>query len=187
MTDITTRIAELEAEVAHLKIECQKLRPPPPNPTLKPCPDGRVTVSTVRTPVALPADNDLLRLMTIVTKRFPQLKPKFDTRWAEQDERDYFASFRAAFFLLSFVVRGDAIDRKRDADYWMALGEQWLRAQQFNPCTLQLNSFVAAVVSQGDILFAPLDRFPFGLAFGLTGFTSSHCLPGRWREALAGL
>jgi hypothetical protein len=35
---------------------------------------------------------------------------------------------------------------------------------------IRCNSFTAAVISQGDILYAPADRFPIGLAFGLTGF-----------------
>jgi hypothetical protein len=56
------------------------------------------------------------------------------------------------------------------------------RAQQFSPCNLQVNSFTAALVAQGDILFAHLHEFPLGLRFGLTGFTSPHSLPGRWRQ-----
>jgi hypothetical protein len=180
------RIAALESEVERLRDELARYRPPPvvAKPASNPYPDGHVSITTVRTPIALPADNDLRRLMTIVTNRFPQLKPKVDTRWAEQQETEHFASFRAAFFWLSFVIRGDGIDRKRDAEYWMAMGEQWLRAQQFNPRNLQINSFTAAVVAQGDILFAPLDRFPYGLAFALTGFTAPQCLPGCWRAIL---
>jgi hypothetical protein len=79
---------------------------------------------------------------------------------------------------LSFVIRSKAIDEKRDAQYWTVLGYAWLRTQQFNPSNLQINSFTTAVISHGDILYAPLDHFPFGLRFGLTGFTSPQYVPG---------
>jgi hypothetical protein len=179
-------LAERDAEISRLTAEIDKLRPPsqPKTPVPDPYPDGRATVTTLRAPVVLPPESDLRRLLTIVTNRFPQLKPKLDPRWAEKIEAEYFATFRAAFFWLSFVIRGDAIDKKRDAEYWMGLGQQWLRGQQFNPCTLQLNSFTAAVVAQSDVLFTPLDKFPYVLRFGLTGFTSPDRLLGRWRELL---
>ena len=39
----------------------------------------------------------------------------------------YRTRVKAAFFWLSLVVRAEAIDRKRDADYWIALGGQWFK------------------------------------------------------------
>jgi hypothetical protein len=185
--NLKAALVEQGARIKELESKLERLRPPSPPPNA-PEPnrhrDGAVTVTLERVPLALPSESDLRKLLAIVTREFPQLKPKLDPRWIERDEREYFASFRSAFFWLNYVIRADAIDKKRDAEFWMALGEQWLRAQQFSHCTLQINTLTAAVVSLGDIPYAPLDQFPSGLRFGLTGFTAPQCLPGRWREVL---
>jgi hypothetical protein len=160
------RIVDLERRLAQYE------KPNKTAPAASPYPDGNATISTIKYPVVLPTADELRRLEEIVLRRYPKLRAGSDP-----------ASFKAAFFRLSYTRRAEKLDTRQSLDWWVADAEDWLKAQNYYPSRPAIQSFVAAVIAQGDIAFSDPNKFP-SMELGISGITEHRALPGRWQHIL---
>ena len=108
------RIVDLERRLAQYE------KPNKTAPAASPYRDGNVTISTIKYPVVLPTADELRRLEEIVLRQYPKLRAGSDP-----------ASFKAAFFRLSYTCRAEKLDTKRCLDWWVDQCEDWLKAQGY--------------------------------------------------------
>jgi hypothetical protein len=174
-TLIATQIAALEAEVADLKRRVPAVRRVVPVPPIE---QGTVVAYPHDTVFAMPPAADLLALHRVVLARFVQLR--LDPSWrSEQEARQEFA---AAFRALGSMRRADALDQKHATTFWIDRAEDVLRAAGA-PDMFTLQSFTAALIAHGDVLYSDLGTFPY-VAFGLG--LGGRAAGGAWRKVLAG-
>jgi hypothetical protein len=161
------RIVDLERRLAQYE------KPNKTASAASPYPDGGVTISTIKYPVVLPTADELRRLEEIAMRQYPKLRAGSDP-----------ASFKAAFFRLSYTCRAEKLDTKRCLDWWVDQCEDWLKAQGYYPTRPATQSFVAAAIAMGDIAFSHPSRFP-SMSLAITALPQFEALPGRWHEVLA--
>ena len=171
------RINALEAEVRALKILLgAQQRTPPQALTPPPPPQVRVTYPTTR--VAVPSAVEFDRLSEIVLRRCPQLAPRSDCE-------GFNAQFRVAMQRLLHVGRKDKLDVQHGWEFWTDDCRNWQQQHRVaQGVFVGPTALVAAIAACGDILYAPLDRFPFDLGFGLVPFGGGRPSTDRWREVL---
>jgi hypothetical protein len=110
------RIVDLERRLAQYE------KPNKTAPAASPYRDGNVTISTIKYPVVLPTADELRRLEEIAMRKYPKLRAGSGP-----------ASFKAAFFRLSYTCRAEKLDTKRSLDWWVDQCEDWLKAQGYYP------------------------------------------------------
>ena len=119
-----------------------------------------------------------MSVLEIVLDRYPQLRPR-------SDQQGFDAQFRVAFQRLLHSGRRDKLDVNRGLEFWTDDARTW--SQQHSPAVTVLTNgaaFVAALVSQGDVPYAPLDNFPCDLGFGLQAYGGGRPSAGCWRVVL---
>lgn len=128
--------------------------------------------------VEVPSAKEFSRLSEIVLARYPQLASR-------ADREGFDVQFRVAFQRLLHVGRSDRLDVAHGLDFWT---DDCRAFQQQHQIALSVfvggAALTAAVVACGDILYAPLDRFPFDLGFGLVAYGGGRPSTGKWREVL---
>jgi hypothetical protein len=118
----------------------------------------------------MPTDDELAKLHATVARRYPQLASSAP-------------GFKAAFTAIGFLGRYDRPETKHYPAWWIDHLESWCRAEDI-PGDISLAAFVGAVLSHGDIPYAPLDRFPFDLSFGLAIGGAGRRATDAWRKVL---
>ncbi|MGD0334055.1 MAG: hypothetical protein ABSA90_12510 [Xanthobacteraceae bacterium] len=119
-------------------------------------------------PADLPSSEDLDELFALVKGSYPKL------------EGDRF-QFGRAMIYLCYARRATEPNEKYAATYWLDACREWLGKQAY-PRDVSLRSFTAAVIASA-IPVAPLTRFPYDLAFGLT-VGDARQPSAAWRDVL---
>ena len=179
------RIAVLEQELAALKSKFE----PKPRPARV---EEGARIITGReaegsSAFVMPSAAEMEKLYAIVIGKFPQLGPHVprNKRWVEDEKLEHFEAFVRAFRALGDFGRSDALDTQRAAVWWVDQASAQLRAEGLAG-GISLTSFVAALLSHGDILHAPLATFPYNLAFGLRlGGVGRAAAGDAWKRVLA--
>jgi hypothetical protein len=173
MTDaIEKRVAILERENAALKarLDAKSPAPLPPSPV-------RITHPTTK--VVIPSAEEFDRLSEIVLRRYPQLAPR-------ADRENFGVQFRVAFQRLLHVGRKDTLDTQHGWEFWADDCRNWQQQHRVaQGVFVSPAALVAGIAACGDIPYAPLDRFPFDLGFGLVAYGGGRPSADRWREVLA--
>jgi hypothetical protein len=175
--DDSQRIAVLESELRALKLLLGSQQRTLTAHPRRDDPSVKITHPVRR--VEVPTAKEFDQLSAIVLGRYPQFAPR-------ADREGFDAQFRVAFQRLLHVGRrDDKLDEAHGLDFWTDDCRFWQQQHQ-----VALGVFVggtaltAAVVACGDILYAPLDRFPFDLGFGLVAYGGGRPTTDRWREVL---
>jgi hypothetical protein len=92
------------------------------------------------------------------------------------------AQLHAAMRWCAYVYRRDRLDEQYAAVFWLDQCREWLR-RQCDHNGVSLNAVTAAIVVSR-IRFAPLTRYPYDLAFGLSLGDASRPST-EWRQTLA--
>ena len=129
--------------------------------------------------LAMPSDRELDDLLGIVLERWSQqLRPR-------PDHHDFRVEFTAAFRRLLHIGRLDRMDESRSLSWWLDDCRQFLRDHGGSPASITGPAYMAAVCAHGDILYAPLDNFPFDLGFGLQFGGGGRPSCAEWKRVLA--
>jgi hypothetical protein len=176
------RIAALERQVGNLQVDLAIILKGVRATVAPRAEQVGVVITTPPLPrLLLPTDSEYDRLLAIVIAKYPQLGYPKDV-----DPVDFRAQFCAAFLFAAHHGRRTTLDRERDLNWWNDNCVHWCREHRVPPSWMTGAALAAGVVAQGDVLFAPLDRFPleqrFGLQFGGGGSRAGDW----WRRALAG-
>ena len=142
----------------------------------------RITVKTRNRKFVMPNQQELDRLYDIATAH-PKLKPPRDAVGQEIEDRR--RAFGFAFIGLGHAVgRAEKkVDTSRAASWWIDLLRQWF-TEEGTSVEITLVPFVAAALAHGDILYHPINRLPYDLAFGLE-IGTQHPARDAWRGVLA--
>lgn len=117
----------------------------------------------------LPNDEELDRLLRMVEAAYPKLRPI---------NKEQFA--RAIHFLV-YVYRVEKPNTLYATTFWIDGAREWFRSQGISS-EMTLKPFVAAALAS-NIVFAPLDEFPFGVDLGIN-LGSASKPSSAWRDVL---
>ncbi len=178
MTSVETRLKVIERENAALKAELDALRSLLGNKSPAPLPPSPVRITHPTSKVEIPTAKEFDWLSEIVLRRYPQLAPRAD--------REGFGSqFRVAMQRLLHVGRKDKLDTQHGLEFWTDDCRDWQQQHRVAQGVFVGGAaIVAAIVACGDIPYAPLDRFPFDLGFGLVAYGGGRPSSDKWREVL---
>lgn len=116
-------------------------------------------------PVDLPNDAELNELLTVVEAVYPKL---MCPRGGEDALDSNLQQFRRALTYLCYARRSEDLATGHAAVFWVDQCREWCRRFGFRDALeMSLRPFVAAIIA-ADVPFAPLTRFPYDLAFGLS-------------------
>jgi hypothetical protein len=155
---LQAQIEERDRRIALLERELEKHRPPPP------------PVATRLGPFVLPNRDQYVRLLAIVSQKFPAI--------ADIDIRDdKLADFIKAFTYVSTLYRTLELDPRTDKSMWA------------DRSGTKVPSFMLATIAAGDIVYADTARFPFDLGWGLTVWQRADARPATnaWLTTLDGI
>jgi hypothetical protein len=127
-------------------------------------------------PMDLPDDDQTDQLIALVAKRWPVLAPPAGA----VARAGYEEEFHGALYFLAHARRRAEPDTGAYTSYWISGCERFLSERGW-PSTITGKSFCAAAIASR-VAHAPLTRFPFDLAWGLslgTGRPSAE-----WRQTL---
>jgi hypothetical protein len=144
---LQARLAQLEAPPA---------KPPPRVPDERPI--VRYAIETSRQEL-LPDQQQLIDLLRIVWRVYPQLKPP------PADERNYLFGFQTCLMWLMQARRQPTLNTKYYPSFWVDEVLQWCRDAQRSSRGVDGRTFAAAVVAAGDVVFRE-DFGEYGLQFG---------------------
>jgi hypothetical protein len=174
---IERRLKALETENRDLKARLDALQVQTPAKVM-PLPPSPVRITHPTSKVEIPSAKEFDRLSEIVLRRYPQLAPR-------ADREGFDAQFRVAFQRLLHVGRKDKLDMQYGWEFWTDDCRNWQQQHRVaQGVSVSPAALVAAIVACNDILFSPLDRFPFDLGFGLVAFGGGRPSTDRWREVL---
>jgi hypothetical protein len=108
-------------------------------------------------------DTAFKTLWALVTSQYPCLQEASDR---SDHNGEHIEQFKFAIRYMSQVRRAPSPDTRYYTSYWIDQAEAWLRAQGYAP-SIRTHVFTAAAIVCG-VPYAPLDRYPHDLAFGLT-------------------
>jgi hypothetical protein len=179
MKDLKEQVADLKRENCDLKARLSALelllgnKTPPPRRD-----EPQVRISYPVSRIEVPSNEEFDRLSEIVLRRYPQLAPR-------ADREGFDAQFRVAFQRLLHVGRKDKLDTQHGWEFWTEDCRIWQQQHRVaQGVFVGPTALVAAIVACGDIPYAPLDRFPFDLGFGLVAYGGGRPSSGKWREVL---
>jgi hypothetical protein len=148
------RIAALEAELAALKTKAARTTPTSDDvaPRSSAFTDGpRVVLIEERTTFVRPTQNEFGKLCDIVLAKYPQLRPRLSSQWADQEKQECFDGFEWSFERLGYI------GRRRYVNHWVEETKDWLRLHRPAHRGNIGAGFLAAVLAHGDICFTPGD------------------------------
>jgi hypothetical protein len=189
--DVTERrFAKIEAENAAMRAELAEIKArggrkvlpaPPVEPVVK------ISHPIAASTFVMPSDAELGSLREIVCTKYPQLGESAGLVWRgsrEENEIEYFSTFKLAFLALGDMHRIEAPNRKRYVTHWSEEAEIWLRRRRGWAPTLRFGPFVTAVLAHGDIQFSGLFVDAQVLELGLSTY-AGHAASGAWKKVLA--
>jgi hypothetical protein len=136
------RIAELERENAALRLELDRLKPPPPEPAKL---DG---------PFQLASALQMEKLVGAVLARYPSLRDR------NIDDAEFVKMVMTGFRFLSGLPRTPGrLDLRHDLLSWFSYAAEALRTLG-QPCSLRGSALHVAAICAGDIPFLPVRLFP---------------------------
>lgn len=177
MTSDRDRIAQLEREVAELRV---KLAPPAP---AKPINDqGGVRVSYPKRTAdgfVMPTANQMRTLFDITCR----LAPKFDPEHTKQNPDEHFTAFRQAFiFLASGVHRTDKLNSNVTIGGWVDTAQDWFRSSG-RSASINGAAFVLAALAHRDIEHSYDPNSSRGVDFALS-IGGGQTLSNAWRQTI---
>jgi hypothetical protein len=180
---ILARLDALEAEVAVLKINAGLVEPVARDvaPTKLVEPKLSITHPIETSPIVLPTEAEYRRILSAVRDAYPQLRPRSNPRFADQDEAGFFREFCAAFERVSHLRRTENVDSKHALSWWVDETNRWLHGSQ----QIDGIAFLAAVIGAGDVSFVQRDEYGNAWAFGLATFGGRPATEA-WRRVLKG-
>jgi hypothetical protein len=188
LLDLKRRIEQLELAERRRPIIAKA--PSPVEPPKKFIEEG----ATVRhlaasAAVEMPDDTQLAALQRLVLDRYPVLRAKISSRFAEQDQSEFDQHFRSAFRALAAFPRISDLDIRLATVNWIDRCEDVLRSMpRAETASMKLQPLTVAVLCWGDIphSFDP-SRFPYDLSFGLAHQHGTGRMPtaDSWRNVLA--
>ena len=180
---IEARLAAIEANNTRLGRELEALRSHLRLPaSVKPLAfhEEAPTITTRAPHFAMPSEAELQSLYGLVIRTHPVLRAP--AKRHEPIEAP-FDRFRNAFLAIGLMGRAAQLDTGRALASWIDQAEDRLREAGADK-DIDAAGFVAAVLAHGDVMYRAIDRYPFGLAFGL--MTHGGGTPARdaWRTVL---
>jgi hypothetical protein len=173
------RIAELERDLAVSQAEVARLKF-----QFDMTPRGNVHAET-EMPASMPTEDQLKRLFTIVTSKYPALRSV-----SGRTDAEHYDAFVGCFTALQFIRRIPTLDCSRSNGSWCGLVESWLR-ERGRGMSVHTAAFAAACVASHDVLFCTQDRFEslYGLGFSLCflgAAVNSRPATAAWQRLLNG-
>jgi hypothetical protein len=150
-------------------------------------PEGaRIVHPIERAPIALPTDDELLKLRGVVFGAYPTLRPWTQgSNYAFQDEQDFKRQFAAAFTFVAHLGRTDEVDKKRSVSWWADEAAEWW-SQRGSRTNVGGSAFLTACVAAGDVPFQRSDQFGNVWAVALVRFGGAKPKKEAWRDVLGG-
>jgi hypothetical protein len=177
MTSDRDRIAELEREVAELRV---KLAPPAPVKRINE--EGGVRISYPKRTAdgfVMPTAREMQTLFDITCK----LAPKLDPEHNQQAPDAHFTAFGQAFiFLASGVHRTEKLNTNVTLGWWVDTAQDWFRAGA-RSASINGAAFVLAVLAHGDIGHSYDPNSSRGVDFGLS-IGGGQTLSNAWRQTI---
>lgn len=151
---IIERLDRIEAENAALKNEIAAFRAERAKvPTVaKVFTEPQVHVSNPMppAPIALPNRDEVARLMEIVWRRHPGLRPTYRGRFSEQDEEEGIRNVEAAFTYVSTLKRVRALNNKVFLSWWGSRCDDWWQGYGRSR-TIPGGAVLIAAICSGDV------------------------------------
>jgi hypothetical protein len=134
----------------------------------------------------MPSAEQLHKLREIVHGHYPQLRPSFSKRWAQEEETEDFRGFCLAFeFVGSLGRTPGTTDTKHYLVHWIDAASAWCRARSLSVTGITGGSFLTAVIAHGDIEFVLKDDHGKVPTVGLIEFGGVPSDDTAWRRVLA--
>jgi hypothetical protein len=175
---LKTRVDALEAKTGLVKPAAQDVAP------AKFVERGvSITYPSERSPIAMPTEPELWRILRIVLNAFPKLRPASNPRYEEEDMAGFFREFCLALAGAAHFRRTEEIDHKHTLSWWAneAMKRIGSTAQDINSA-----AFLAAVIGSGDIKFTLTDPYGNVAAVGLARSGGRPANEAGWRRVLNG-
>jgi hypothetical protein len=155
-----TRITELESQLAVAQAELAALKAgKAPAPPVKPI-DDRPLVSFLQPPaIELPTAEQCRKLIEVISRIYPVLKPRFSMRWHDEEDRELHAGFATSVRFISTLGR-TSVETKYYLSVWIDRCQDWARLVDHNPVGNVGAAFFLAAVAMG---------VPFQLGNNATG------------------
>jgi hypothetical protein len=141
-----------------------------------------------RSNFVMPTDVELRQLMHLVLTRFPILDGANARDWTPRDALERERSFKNAFWALAFFTRLENVERKRvhSTSFWCGEVDAFLNQSNVWDFECGQAPFTIAVIAHNDIPFAPLDRWPLEMSFGLQVGGGGRRASDAWKRVLKG-
>jgi hypothetical protein len=178
-------IAESDIVALNAKLGFRKVKPLAAS-VLAETEGARIVHPVERAPIALPTDDELLKLRDVVFGAYPTLRPWTPgSNSAFQDEQDFKRQFAAAFTFVAHLGRTDEVDKKQSVSWWADEAAEWWR-QRGSRQNVGGSAFLAACVAAGDVRFQRSDQFGNLWAVALVRFGGTTPKKEAWRDVLGG-
>jgi hypothetical protein len=181
---ILARLDTLEAEVAALNAGLVKPAAQDVAPAKFVEGEVRITYPIERSPIAMPTEPELWRILRVVLSAYQLRRPDSDPRYEDEDMAGFFREFCAAFEGISHFRRTEEIDHKHTLSWWA--NEAMRRLGNTAPQDINSGAFLAAVIGAGDVQFTLTDSHGNVSAVGLARSGGRPATEAGWRRALAG-
>jgi hypothetical protein len=145
--DIKDRIAALEFELAELKKAAGKTPPIVP-PQVKPVDDRPLVTVLHPAAIELPTAEQCRKLIEVISRIHPVLKPRFSMRWHDEEEQELHAGFTTSVRFISTLGR-TSVDTKYYLSVWIDRCRDFARLVDHNPVGNIGVSFFLAAVAMG--------------------------------------
>jgi hypothetical protein len=149
-------------------------------------PEGVVSITypSERSPIAMPTEPELWRILRVVLNAHPKLRPVSNPRYEEEDMAGFFREFCAAFEGTTHFKRTEEIDHKHTLSWWA--NEAMRQLGNTAPQDINSAAFLAAVIGAGDVKFTLTDPYGNVAAVGFARSGGRPATESGWRRVLNG-
>ncbi len=173
---LKTRVAALEANAGLVEPAAQRIVAPAKFVE----PKVSITHPPIECPITLPTQTEYRGILRAVRDAYPQLWPRSNPRFADQDDAQFFRDFPAVFECVSHLRRTEEVDSKHSLSWWVDEINRRLNGRQIDGAL-----FLAAVIGAGDVSFVQRDEHGNVWSFALATFGGRPATEA-WRRVLKG-
>jgi hypothetical protein len=182
------RLAELEKQAAAITAEIAALKAgktSPPPPPVKPIDDRPLITVLHPAAIELPTAEQCRKLIEVIGRNHPVLKPHFSMRWHDEEERELHAGFSTSVRFISTLGR-TPVDTTRYLSFWTDRCRDWARLIDYNPVGNIGTSFFLAAVAMGVPFQLGNNAMGVLPAVGLREHGGERMTADGWKRTLAG-